>query len=176
MPKLHFVGFPVGHILAIAILLSLCSLSPSAVAQESEADTSGCDEIVGIGSGGMSFENRTVGIEPGQTVCWIWTNETMAHNVAQTKDSSENTRMLGGVYSGEPNITVDFRHTFEGNQTFYYLCEPHAAVMKGVVIVGYGDSAGSGSTEETDSTPGFSTAFSLLSLTAAAAFARSERP
>ena len=176
MKKCQLEGFPVSTILALVILLPLFSLSPTAAAQESEADTSGCDEVVGIGSGGMSFENRTVGIEPGQTVCWIWTNETMAHNVAQTKDSSENTRMLGGVYSGEPNITVDFRHTFEGNQTFYYLCEPHAAVMKGVVIVGSGDSSGSGSTEETDSTPGFSTAFSLLSLTAAAAFARSGRP
>lgn len=176
MPKRHFLGIPIGPILAMAILLSLCSQSPTAVAQESEVDTSGCDEVVGIGSGGMSFENRTVSIEPGQTVCWIWTNESMAHNVAQTKDSSENTRMIGGVYSGEPNITVDFRHTFEGNQTFYYLCEPHAAVMKGVVIVGSGDSAGSGSTQETESTPGFSTAFALLSLTAAVAFARSGRP
>ncbi len=176
MKKCQLEGFPVSTILALVILLPLFSLSPTAAAQESEADTSGCDEVVGIGSGGMSFENRTVSIEPGQTVCWIWTNETMAHNVAQTKDSSENTRMLGGVYSGEPNITVDFRHTFEGNQTFYYLCEPHSAVMKGAVIVGSGDSAESGSSQEADSTPGFSTAFALLSLTAAVAFSRSGRP
>ena len=163
-------------IIAIAGIVSFCSMPLTASAQDSGDDTSECDEIVGIGSGGMSFENRTINIQAGGTVCWIWDNETMAHNVAQAKDNSENSRMIGGVYSGAPNVTVDFRHSFEENQTFYYLCEPHAAVMKGIVVVGSGGSSGETSPEESDTTPGFSTAFALLSLTAAAAFARPGRP
>ena len=155
---------PVRAILALLSLFSLCSLSPSAVAEEPEAHTSGCDEVVGIGSGGMSFEDRTVEIELGQTVCWIWTNETMAHNVAQTADNSDTTRMEGGVYSGEPNITVDFRYTFTENQTFYYICEPHSSVMKGVVIVGSTDEELGNSS----SVPGLSHFSALISLAAAA--------
>ena len=62
-----------------------------------------------IGSGGMTFEDRTIEIELGQTVCWIWTNETMAHNVAQTADNSDTTRMEGGVYSGS-DFVLPGRH------------------------------------------------------------------
>ena len=164
MKKCQFGVIPVSTILALLLLFSLCSLSPSALAEEPEVDTSGCDEVVGIGSGGMSFEDRTVEIDSGQTVCWIWTNETMAHNVAQTADNSDTTRMEGGVYSGEPNITVDFRYTFTENQTFYYICEPHSSVMKGVVIVGSTDE-GLGSS---NSVPGFSHFSVLISLAAAA--------
>ncbi len=135
-------------------------------AEDAQEDPSECAAIVSIGSGGMSFEARTVEIEAGQTVCWIWTNETMAHNVAQTSDRSDTTRMDGGVYSGEPNMTVDFRYTFTENQTFYYICEPHASVMKGVVIVGTNDEGVGGSS----SVPGLSNFWIIISL-ALAAFA-----
>ena len=155
------------HISVVLTLLLFTLISHTSLvgaAEEAEDSMSECVEIVSIGSGGMSFEDRTVEIELGQTVCWIWTNETMAHNVAQTADKSDTTRMEGGVYSGEPNMTVDFRHKFMENQTFYYICEPHASVMKGVVIVGSTDE-GLGSSS---SVPSFSIFSVIISLTAAA--------
>ena len=146
------------------LLFALISHTPSVVAEDAQDSLSECAEIVSIGSGGMSFEDRTVEIEAGQTVCWIWTNETMAHNVAQTSDRSDTTRMEGGVYSGEPNTTVDFRYTFTENQTFYYICEPHASVMKGAVIVGTNDEGVGGSS----SVPGLSTFWIIICLAVAA--------
>ena len=148
------------------LLFALISHTPSVVAEEAQDALSECAEIVSIGSGGMSFEDRTVEIEAGQTVCWIWTNETMAHNIAQTASKSDTTRMDGGVYSGEPNTTVDFRYTFTENQTFYYICEPHASVMKGAVIVGSTDEQ----IPRSESVPGL-TSFSVIIAFAAAAFA-----
>ena len=154
------------HIIA-AITLPLFALTSHTSlvgAEEAQDSISGCAEIVSIGSGGMTFEDRTIEIELGQTVCWIWTNETMAHNVAQTADKSDTTRMEGGVYSGQPNMTVDFRYTFTENQTFYYICEPHASVMKGVVIVGSTDEELGSS----NSAPDISHFSVLISLAAAA--------
>ena len=148
------------------LLFALIWYTPPVNAEDAQDAPSECAEIISIGSGGMSFEDRTVEIEAGQTVCWIWTNETMAHNVAQTADKSDTTRMEGGVYSGEPNTTVDFRYTFTENQTFYYICEPHASMMKGVVIVGPTDEQTSGS----ESVPGLSI-FPVIISFAAAAFA-----
>jgi len=138
---------------------------PPVGAQPAEDSLAECAVVVSIGSGGMSFDDRTVEIEAGQTVCWIWDNETMAHNVAQTASSSDTTRMEGGVYSGAPNTTVDFRHTFTENQTFTYICEPHASVMKGAVIVGGSEEA----PRRSSSTPGFSS-LSLIMCVVAAAF------
>ena len=147
-------------------LFALISYTPPVGAEDAQGTLSECAAIVSIGSGGMSFEDRTVEIEAGQTVGWIWTNETMAHNVAQTSDRSDTTRMEGGVYSGEPNTTVDFRYTFTENQTFYYICEPHASVMKGAVIVGSTDEQN----PRSESVPGL-TSFSVIISFAAAAFA-----
>jgi len=146
-------------------LFALISHTPQVGAEDAQEAPSECAAIVSIGSGGMSFEDRTVEIEAGQTVCWIWTNETMAHNVAQTSDRSDTTRMEGGVYSGEPNTTVDFRYTFTENQTFYYICEPHASVMKGAVIVGLTDEK----LGDSNSVPGL-TSFSVIISFAAAAY------
>ena len=147
-------------------LFALISYTPPVGAEDAQDTLSECAAIVSTGSGGMSFEDRTVEIEAGQTVCWIWTNETMAHNVAQTSDRSDTTRMEGGVYSGEPNTTVDFRYTFTENQTFYYICEPHASVMKGAVIVGSTDEQ----IPRSESVPGL-TSFSVIISFATAAFA-----
>jgi plastocyanin len=156
------------HPIAAVTLLLFAILAPipPVGAQDAEDSLAECAAVVSIGSGGMSFEDRTVEIESGQTVCWIWANETMAHNVAQTASRSDTTRMEGGVYSGEPNMTVDFRHTFTENQTFYYICEPHASVMKGAVIVGLAEEKRG----DSNPVPGFSS-FSVLISVAAAAFA-----
>ncbi|MGB0616536.1 MAG: plastocyanin/azurin family copper-binding protein [Candidatus Poseidoniaceae archaeon] len=160
------------HTIAAVTLLLLTVLAPipPVGAQASEDALAECAVVVSIGSGGMSFDDRTVEIEAGQTVCWRWDNETMAHNVAQTTSTSETTRMEGGVYSGAPNTTVDFRYTFTENQTFTYICEPHASVMKGTVIVGGSDEA----SRRSSPTPGFSS-LSLIICFAAAAFALGNR-
>tara|TARA_B100000287_G_scaffold64234_1_gene55775 strand:- start:642 stop:1175 length:534 start_codon:yes stop_codon:yes gene_type:complete len=100
-----------------------------------------CDLTIGITSSGIEYDQTDVTIEVGDTVCWQWENESMAHNVAETETNSDNERKNGGIYSGEANTTVDFRHTFEEDYTFFYMCEPHVSLdMRGKITVGNGTS------------------------------------
>ena len=47
--------------------------------------------------------------------------------------------MLGGKYSGMSMTSVDYRVTFDKDQTFLYICEPHVTMdMVGKVVVGTG--------------------------------------
>ena len=63
----------------------------------------------------------------------------MAHNVAEISEEGDTTRMIGGEYSGESMATVDYRLTFTEDETFHYICEPHATMgMAGKVTVGTG--------------------------------------
>ena len=98
-----------------------------------------CTATIGLTSDGLGFTPSVVNIEPGQTVCWSWTDASMAHNVKQVDGFQSSTYVANGITSGSPATTVAFHHTFTENQTFYYICEPHASVMKGAVIVGLTD-------------------------------------
>ena len=98
-----------------------------------------CDLSIGVTSSGIEYDQTDVTIEVGDTVCWQWENESMAHNVAETETNSDDERKNGGVYSGEANTTVDFRYTFEEDYTFFYMCEPHVSLdMRGKITVGNG--------------------------------------
>ena len=74
-----------------------------------EKDTSECDVIIGIDSTGMAYDQVKVYIKVGDTVCWIWDDESMGHNVAQVDSETSTMTMTNGIYSGEPQVTVDFR-------------------------------------------------------------------
>ena len=108
--------------------------------------------VVGIDDSGYAYDVIDLSIDVGQTVCWIWEDESMAHNVAQIENEGDTNRMLGGKYSGMAMTTVDYRVTFDENQTFLYICEPHATMdMVGKVVVGTGIMEVVDETDSTDS-------------------------
>jgi len=119
----------------------------------------GCDHVIGIDDTGLAYDNIDLSIEVGQTVCWIWEDESMAHNVAEISEEGDTSRMIGGEYSGESMATVDYRLTFTEDETFHYICEPHAAMgMAGKVTVGTGVQEVNTPEpvyEEENNTPGF---------------------
>jgi len=126
-------------------------------------DTSECDEIIGIDDTGLAYDKPYVEVDVGATVCWIWNDESMAHNVAQIAKEGDITRYMGGVYSGESMTTVDYRYTFDIDQTFNYICEPHATSgMAGQIVVGEGSIVEP--EEESNNTPGFSAGIAALAV------------
>ena len=131
----------------------------------------GCDYVIGIGDDGLAYDNTDLSIEVGQTVCWIWQGESMAHNVAEIANEGDTTRMIGGLYSGESMSTVDYRVTFEEDETFHYICEPHATMgMAGKVTVGTGVTevvTPEPVEEEDNNTPGFTTLLVALAVMSA---------
>ena len=129
-------------------------------------DTSECDVIIGIDSTpaamGMAYDKTNVNVMVGDTVCWIWEDESMAHNVAQVDSATSTTRKSNGVYSGESETTVDFRYTFTEDETFYYVCEPHVAQdMRGVITVGIGTVE---TPDKSNDAPGFGLAITMSAL------------
>ena len=131
----------------------------------------GCDYVIGIGDDGLAYDNTDLSIEVGQTVCWIWQGESMAHNVAEIANEGDTTRMIGGLYSGESMSTVDYRVTFDEDETFHYICEPHATMgMAGKVTVGTGVTevvTPEPVEEEDNNTPGFTTLLVALAVMSA---------
>ena len=95
----------------------------------------------------------------------------MAHNVAQIEIEGDTSRVLGGKYSGMAMTTVDYRVTFDENQTFLYICEPHATMdMVGKVVVGTGIMEvvdETDSSTDSNSVPGFTAGLSGIALAAA---------
>ena len=128
-----------------------------------EVDTSDCDVIIGIDETGLAYDKPYVEVDVGATVCWIWNDESMAHNVAQIAKEGDTTRYMSGVYSGESMKSVDFRYTFDVDQTFNYICEPHATSgMAGQIVVGEGSIVEP--EEESNNTPGFSAGIAALAV------------
>ena len=148
------------------------------------ADLATCDYTVGIGLSGMAFNPSVVEINVGETVCWQWTDESMAHNVKEVDGDKSSVYVEGGISSGAADTTVDFRHTFtEDSTTFYYVCEPHVmAEMYGKVIVGDGGVTASEDTTPTktdkdsdSNTPGFVSITAVIALIGALLFTRYKR-
>ena len=103
-----------------------------------------CDYVVGLSADGMAFDPVKLSIKAGETVCWQWKDASMAHNVLELEGEYDSTMNLTninfGFSSGEPAMTVDYRHTFtENDKVHYYVCEPHAQLgMVGQITVGNG--------------------------------------
>lgn len=141
-----------------------------------------CDAVVRIAPSGMKYSPAEVTISVGQTVCWQWENESMAHNVREVDGDQSTTYSANGVNSGAAMTTVDFRYTFDvDSTTFYYACEPHlAAGMFGKVIVGDGGVVATppvvdnSMDDDEESVPGFLVIMTTIAL-AGAAFVSSRR-
>ena len=130
-----------------------------------------CAATVGLTSNGYGFTPSVVRIDPGQTVCWSWTDATMGHNVKQVDGFESSTYVDGGVTSGQPATTVAFHHTFTENQTFYYGCEPHISMkMHGQVVVGDGGVQPAADTKDTEDAPGFVASSMMLAILGAVLF------
>ena len=141
-----------------------------------EPELTPCDAVVRIAPSGMKYSPSEVTITAGQTVCWQWENESMAHNVREVDGDQSTTYTANGVTSGVAMTTVDFRYTFDvDSTTFYYACEPHlAAGMFGKVIVGDGGVvatppvADNSMDSDEESVPGFLVAMTTIALVGAA--------
>ena len=137
-----------------------------------------CDYVVGLDSGGYAYSPAELTIAVGETVCWQWTDATDSHNVAEIANEGDQEMKEGGVYSGAIATTVDFRHTFEEDMTFYYICEPHVSMdMVGKVVVGNGGPESevveeSATDDEESSTPSLGILVSAIAMIAVALFAR----
>jgi plastocyanin len=141
--------------------------APSSQTQN-ETGTTDCAVVIAIDDSGLAYDQTDVSIAVGDTVCWMWENESMEHNVAETSGPSDNNRKLSGVYSGEANQTVDFRHTFNEDKTFYYMCEPHVSMdMRGKITVGNGTPPAV-TPEPVDETPNTVPGFGILAVVLAA--------
>ena len=137
----------------------------------------GCDFVIGLTDDGMAFDNTELSIAVGETVCWIWNDAAMAHNVAQIREEGDTTRDVAGEYSGAAATTVDYRVTFTEDETFYYICEPHATMeMNGKVVVGTGISeTPTKVVDSDDNTPGFTAGIAAIALISALVVAGSRR-
>ena len=130
-----------------------------------------CAATIGLTTDGYGFTPSLVNIEPGQTVCWSWTDAVMGHNVKQVDGFQSSTYVAGGVTSGDPAMTVAFHHTFTENQTFYYACEPHVSMkMHGEIVVGDGGVDATSDKKETEDAPGFVASTMVLAMLGAVLF------
>lgn len=136
-----------------------------------------CAVTIGVGASGLAYTIPAATIDVGETVCWSWTDEAMAHNVKQLDGAGSTTYVENGITSGESMTTVNFHHTFTEETTFYYACEPHlAAGMVGQVVVGDGE--GEQQTEEPtepasedeENSPGFMFFTTIIAMLGAIAF------
>ncbi|MBA89046.1 MAG: hypothetical protein CMB16_07270 [Euryarchaeota archaeon] len=141
-----------------------------------EEPTVVCDHTVGISAGGLEFSPAAITIGVGDTVCWKWSDESMAHNVVEVDGLKSTTKVAGGISSGTPATTVDFHYTFTEDTTFYYACEPHISVdMFGKVTVGDGGVepvVKKDKDKKEDNTPGFLGITLILAALGAVLYAR----
>ena len=154
---MHWKGAGIGIMMLVVMMANVNTVSANQATDEQNE----CDVTIGIDDSGMAFDQTDVSIDVGDTVCWIWENESMGHNVAEVDSEDSDERSSDGVYSGAAATTVDFRHTFTEDETFYYVCEPHVAGdMRGKVTVGEGTVVPSDERE----TPGFNVALGVISI------------
>ena len=130
-----------------------------------------CAATVGIDSSGFAFSPTVVNIAVGETVCWFWEDSSMPHNVKQVDGFKSTTYVENGITSGEAASDVAFHHTFTEDTTFYYACQPHIAMdMFGEIVVGDGGSEPvAESNDETEDTPGFMIAGTIIAVIGALA-------
>ena len=75
---MHWKSMGIGIIFLMALLANMDTASAN-----NQTDTEECNVTIGIDSSGMAFDKTDISIDVGDTVCWIWENESMGHNVAE---------------------------------------------------------------------------------------------
>jgi uncharacterized surface protein with fasciclin (FAS1) repeats len=136
-----------------------------------------CAVTIGVGASGLAYSIPAATIDVGETVCWSWTDESMAHNVKEISGPGSTTYVENGITSGESMKTVYFHHTFDEETTFYYACEPHlSAGMVGQVVVGDGvageqtQEPSEPVEEDEENSPGFMFFTTIIAMLGAIAF------
>jgi plastocyanin len=84
---------------------------------------------------GTSFSPSTVTVDPGQPVCWTW-SQSAQHNIHGDDDS---------FTSGAPAANGTFQTTFTAPGSHGYYCQVHGSIsggMRGTVIVREADNGG----------------------------------
>lgn len=124
-----------------------------------------------VGVDGTAFNPVVVNIAVGETVCWLWEEASMPHNVKEITGFKSTTYVENGITSGAASSNVAFHYTFTEDTTFYYACEPHISMnMFGEVVVGDGGTPAETSTPaESEDTPGFVIVSTLVAVVAALA-------
>jgi plastocyanin len=87
---------------------------------------------------GTSFSPATITVDPGQPVCWTW-SQSVAHNVHADDDS---------FTSGAPANQDTFQTTFTAPGSHGYFCQVHGSTtggMRGTVVVRGTGNGGGGS-------------------------------
>ena len=67
-----------------------------------------CAVTIGVGASGLAYSIPAATIDVGETVCWSWTDESMAHNVKEISGPGSTTYVENGITSGESMKTVYF--------------------------------------------------------------------
>lgn len=100
---------------------------------------SGVQAKVTITGTGLTFSPAAVTIDPGQPVCWTWSNTSAEHTIKADD---------GSFTSGPPADHGDFQRTFNTPGTYGYYCQVHGSLtggMRGTIIVrGTGGTGGDG--------------------------------
>jgi plastocyanin len=109
------------------------------------AGCTGVQAKVTITGAAFGFSPESVTIDPGQPVCWTWSNTAYEHTVKSDD---------GTFTSGPPADHNTFQHTYDTPGTYGYYCQVHGSPtggMRGTVIVrgtgGTGGGEGPGTLE-----------------------------
>ena len=114
--------------IVITLMLAACATPSATVATQqlsTEAPAAQADSTVKISLVNFSFSPKELTIKKGTTI--TWTNEDSAvHTVTSDTDVFDS----GNLAKGDT-----FSYTFDTAGTFPYYCIPHAANMKGTIVV-----------------------------------------
>jgi len=80
---------------------------------------------------GVSGQNASATVKPGDTVRWLWTEDNMPHDVSST-DSNAPTDFGSAILTGIGNT---YEYTFTEETVFDYNCSVHPATMFGTITV-----------------------------------------
>ncbi len=83
---------------------------------------------VTVGANGISFSESDLNARLGDSICFYWQDETMAHNVVQVDGADSTTPKSGGYDSGEPSVNGSYIVILVQSGSQHFICEPHAAL------------------------------------------------
>lgn len=101
----------------------------------------GVQAKITITDNSSAFSPSAITVDPGESVCWTWSETSLPHNIRADD---------GSYTSGPPENRGTFQRTFSEPGTYGYHCQVHGsptAGMRGTVIVRGGGGGGGGGGE-----------------------------
>ncbi len=102
------------------------------------AACTGVQAKITITANSSAFSPSAITVDPGEAVCWTWSETSIPHNIRADD---------GSYTSGPPEDRGTFQKTFSEPGTYGYHCQVHGsptAGMRGTVIVRGGGGGGGG--------------------------------